>query len=335
MSSTGAVTDVDPVILPAIPPVHLNSGKVAALQVTDRLRRGTQIVGRFETSGLAGFKVSAQGRQLRVHVSLSTDERSVSGWHEGRSEPVGPVPRFVQIRSQGRMRQCVLLRGRRAHAKVSFDLTPEEIPDDGLICVEVLDITEGDGVHPDVRDAVSGRIAADGAAGVRLDKVVFEEPPPVDFDPDTLDGARCELYGLISAGGLANAHRQGRRALRSGMFVVNPVLKDRFGSKKTITLRLGTRAEAVSMIPATWRRINSELRLLRHATRKLLHSAAPRVERVLSIRDGDLGAPNQSEQGNLTELVLPGPCATGSPLLVVLEPSPDCVPTLESGTESG
>ncbi|MEV4803879.1 hypothetical protein AB0K18_28080 [Nonomuraea sp. NPDC049421] len=332
MSSSGSVTDVDPVILPAIPPVHLSSGKVAPLQVTDRLRRGTQIVGRFETSGLAGFKVSAQGRPLRVQVSLSADERSVSGWHEGRVEPLGPVPRFLQVRSQGRLRQCVLLRGRRAHARVSFDLTPEEIPDDGLICVEVLDITEGDGISAEVREAVAGRIASDGVAGVRLDKVVFEEPPPVDYDPDTLDGSRCELYSLISAGGLANVNRQGARVLRSGMFVVNPVLKDRFGSSGDITLRLGTRAEAVSMIPATWKRVNSELRWLRHATRKLLHSAAPPVDRVLSVRDGSLGEPAQSVRGNVTELVVPSPST--SPLLVMLGPSPDCVPTLESGTQS-
>ncbi|MFB4276585.1 MULTISPECIES: hypothetical protein [unclassified Nonomuraea] len=331
MSSSGSATDLDQVILPAIPPVHLTSGKAAPLQVTDRLHRGRQILGRFETSGLAGFKVSAQGRPLRVQVALSTDERSVSGWHEGRTEPASTLPRFVQIRSQGRLRQCVLLRGRKSHARVAFDLSPEEIPDDGLICIEALDITEGDGVSEEVRRAVSGRVAEDGVAGVRLDKVVFEEPPPVDYDPDTLDGSRCELYSLISAGGLANLNRQGVRALRSGMFVVNPVLKDRFGSSGLITLRLGTKAEAVSVIPATWRRVNSELRWLRHATRKLLNSAAPSVERVLSVRDGDAGAPEQNVRGNITELVLPSP--SNSPLLVVLAPCPDAVPTLESGTQ--
>ncbi|MEV4088346.1 hypothetical protein AB0J43_49620, partial [Nonomuraea fuscirosea] len=251
MTSSGPATDLDQVVLPAIPPVHLSSGRLSALQVTDRLRRGSQILGRFETSGLAGFKVSAQGRALRVQVSLSTDERSVSGWHEGRTE-MSPRPRLIQVLSQGRLRQCVLLRGRKAHARVAFDLSPDEIPDDGLICVEALDITEGDGVRDEVRTAVAGRVAEDGVAGVRLDKVVFEEPPAVDYDPDTLDGARCELYSLISAGGLANANRQGARVLRSGMFVVNPVLKDRFGSSGRITLRLGTKAEAVSMIPATW-----------------------------------------------------------------------------------
>jgi hypothetical protein len=329
MSSSGSATDLDQVILPAIPPVHLTSGQVASLQVTDRLQRGSQIVGRFETSGLAGFKVSAQGRPLRVLVSLSADERSVSGWHSGRAE-AATLPRLVQIRSQGRLRQCVLLRGKKAHARVAFDLTPEEIPDDGLICVEALDITEGDGVCDSVRQAVAGRVAPDGVAGVRLDKVVFEEPPPVDYDPDTLDGSRCELYSLISAGGLANVNRQGVQALRSGMFVVNPVLKDRFGSSGRITLRLGTRAEAVSMIPATWRRVNSELRWLRHATRKLLHSAAPSVERIISFRDGDLGAPEQQAHGNVTELELASPA--GSPLLVILAPCPDAVPTLESGT---
>ncbi|MCF6471068.1 hypothetical protein FAF44_22090 [Nonomuraea sp. MG754425] len=329
MTSSGPTTDLDQVILPIIPPVHVTNGRIPALQVADRLRRGSQVVGRFETSGLAGFKVSAQGRALRVSVSLSTDERSVTGLPGGQPE-AGSLPRLVQVRSQGRLRQCVLLRGKKAHARVAFDLSPEEIPDDGLICVEVLDITEGDGVCEEARAAVAERITPDGVAGVRLDKVVFEEPPPVDYDPDTLDGARCELYSLISAGGLANVHRQGARVLRSGLFVVNPVLKDRFGSSGRITLRLGTRAEPVSLIPATWRRVNSELRWLRHTTRKLLHTAAPSVERVISVRDGDLGTPEQRVRGNVTELELDSP--TGSPLLVLLGPCPDALPTLESGT---
>ncbi|MEV0619765.1 hypothetical protein AB0I81_41050 [Nonomuraea sp. NPDC050404] len=329
MSGSGSATELDQVILPAIPPAHVTSGQVSPLQVTDRLRRGSQIVGRFETSGLAGFKVSAQGRALRVSAALSVDERSVSGWHTGNTE-FSPLPRLIQIRSQGRLRQCVLLRGRKAQARVAFDLTPEEIPDDGLICVEALDITEGEDICEEVRQAVAGRVAPDGVAGVRLDKVVFEEPPPVDYDPDTLDGSRCEVYSLISAGGLANLNRQGPRPLRDRMFVVNPVLKDRFGSSGRITLRLGTRAEAVSVIPATWKRVNSELRWLRHATRKLLHTAAPSVERVLSFGDGDMGVPEQRVRGNVLELELSSP--SSSPLLVLLAGCPDALPTLESGT---
>lgn len=327
---TGPSTELDPVILPAIPPVHVLSGQIPALQVTDRLHRGTHIVGRFETSGLVGFKMSAQGRPLRVQISLSMDERSVSGWHTGKTGPNLTLPRFVQIRSQGRLRQCVLLRGRNPHARVAFDLTPEEIPDDGLICVEALDVMEGDGICDEVRAALAGRVQADGVAGLRLDKVILEEPPEVDYDPDTLDGSRCEMSSLISGGGLANLNRQGVRVLRSGMFVVNPVLRDTFGSSGRITLRLGTKAEAPSMIPATWRRVNSELRWLRHATRKLLGAAAPTVERVYSLRDGEAGPFGQTIVGNVTELVLPSP--TASPLLVVLAPRPGVLPTLESGT---
>ncbi|MGW0802277.1 hypothetical protein [Nonomuraea sp. NPDC002799] len=330
MTSAGSATDFDRVILPAIPPVHLLSGQVAALQVTDRLHRGTQIVGRFETSGLAGFKVSAQGRPLRVRLSLSADERSVSGWHTGRTEETAPLPRFVQVRSQGLLRQCVLLRGRKAHAQVAFDLSPEEIPDDGLICVELLDVTEGDGVCAEVRAAVSGRVLPDGVAGLRLDKIVFEEPPAVDFDPDTLDGSRCELSSLISAGGLANLGRQGVRVMRSGMFVVNPVLKDTFGSGESVLLRLGTKAEPASVIPATWRRVNSELRWLRQATKRLLRTAAPTVARVLDVSEGDVGTIQQRVRGNVTELALPSPAR--SPLLVIMVTDPGALPTLESGS---
>ncbi|TMR17938.1 hypothetical protein ETD86_22710 [Nonomuraea turkmeniaca] len=330
MSSAGSATDLDQVILPAIPPAHLLSGQVAALQVTDRLHRGTQIVGRFETSGLAGFKIAAQGRPLRVRMSLSVDELSVTGWHTGQSEPASPLPRLIQIRSQGRLRQCVLLRGRKAHAQVAFDLAAEEIPDDGLICVEALDLMEGDGVSEEVRQIVGGRLMPDGVAGLRLDKIVFEEPPPADFDPDTLDGCRCELYSLVSAGGLANVNRQGVRLLRSGMFVINPVLPGAFGSTGRITLRLGTKAEPAAIIPATWRRMNSELRWLRHATRKLIRAAAPTVERILNVRDGDAGRPKRRVQGNITELELPSPAR--SPMIVLVSAAQGVIPTLESGT---
>ncbi|HEX4812795.1 MAG TPA: hypothetical protein VFV66_08590 [Nonomuraea sp.] len=330
MSSAGSATDLDQVILPAIPPAHVISGQLAALQVTDRLHRGTQIVGRFETSGLAGFKIAAQGRPLRVRMTLSADDLSVPGWNTGGNQLTGTLPRLVQVRSQGSLRQCVLLRGRRAHAQVAFDLAAEEIPDDGLICVELLDIMEGDGVSEEVRRAVAGRVMADGVAGLRLDKIVFDELPPVDYDPDTLDGCRCEQYSLISAGGLANPNRQGMRLLRCGMFVVNPVLPDTFGSGERITLRIGTRAEPASVIPATWRRINSELRWLRHASRKVLRAAAPSVERILNVRDGNTGRPKQRRHGNVTELELPGPAR--SPLLVIISQVPGVIPTLESGT---
>ncbi|MGP3958252.1 hypothetical protein ACTWPT_19770 [Nonomuraea sp. 3N208] len=330
MSSAGSATDLDQLIVPAIPPAHLLSGQVAALQVTDHLHRGTQIVGRFETSGLAGFKIAAQGRPLRVRMALSLDERSVAGWHTDRSEPANPLPRLIQIRSQGRLRQCVLLRGRKAHAQVAFDLPAEEIPDDGLISIEALDIMKGDGVSEEVRQIVGGRLMSDGVAGLRLDKIVFEEPPPADFDPDRLDGCRCELYSLVSAGGLANVNRQGVRQLRSGMFVINPVLPGAFGSSGRITLRLGSRAEPASVIPATWRRMNSELRWLRHAIRKLMRTAAPTVVRILSVRDGDMGRAKRRVQGNITELELPSP--TRSPLLVIVGTPPGAIPTLESGT---
>jgi hypothetical protein len=68
---------------------------------------------------------------------------------------------------------------------------------------------------------------------------------------------------------------------------------------------------------------------MRHATRKLLGIAAPPVERVFSIRDGDVGLPEQRTDGNITELTLPSP--TNSPYLVIMGQCLGAVPTLESG----
>jgi hypothetical protein len=135
---------------------------------------------------------------------------------------------------------------------------------------------------------------------------------------------------LISGGGLANLNRQGVRLLRSGMFVINPVLPGTFGSSGRITLRLATRSEPASVIPASWRRMSGELRWLRHVTRKALRVAAPSVERILSVRDGNTGRPKQQLHGNVTELEPPSPAR--SPLLVIIAPISGAIPTLESAT---
>ncbi|MFD1931109.1 hypothetical protein ACFSKW_06410 [Nonomuraea mangrovi] len=344
----GPATAFDEPVVALSPPAELFNGRAAALQVTDLFHRGDHIMGRFEGSGLVGFKVAAGGRRLRVKVVLSVDATSVPGWHlpEGPGEVRAAhlPPRLLQVRAQGRLRQCVLLKGGKGtmSARVVFDLMPEEVPDDGLVCVEVLDIAEGRDVSREVRDAMAGTIMDGGAAGVRIDRVAFEECPDGAKTPlgEAMDGARCEVVSLVSSGGLAHLNRRGTRPLRTGLFVVNPVPPGVFGSGGRLTVRLGSRADTSANRPATARdralmrrallRVGGEAKRVRHAAREAMCSAAPYVEGVMSVQDGGLTRPVRSTDGNTLELDLPAPVA--SPLLVVVAPREGAVPTLVSAS---
>lgn len=332
--AAGPATDFDRPAVPAEAPIGIISGNDAALQVADQVHRGVQIVGRFERSGLAGFKVAAAGRRLRVTVSLSVDAGSVRGWHEGEPEQPAEagkgLPRLIQIRSQGRLRQCVLLKGG-GHLKKSvavFDLLPEEMPDDGLICIEALDIMEGRGISGVLRETVAGSVMPDGVAGLRIDSVDFIVSPAGDqakaAPEQTRDGVRSETSSLISCGGFAG--RQGTRSLRSGLFIVNPVPPGVFGSGGELTIRLSGRAGGTA-----GRRLRALIRKARPGGNGwALTAAAPTVRRIVSFQDGDLAPPAQSTSGAITELRIPAPM--NAPTLVVVTAQNGAVPSLLSTT---
>lgn len=148
-------TGFDPAVPPAQVPMEISSGQAAELQAADHFHRGVQIVGRFERSGLVGIKVAESGHALRVSVSLSVDRLSVQDWHLNQETGVDDqaLPRLIQVRAQGRLRQCLLLEsdGAMKRGTVVFDLMPDEMPADGLLCIEVLDVTEGSDVPETLR----------------------------------------------------------------------------------------------------------------------------------------------------------------------------------------
>jgi hypothetical protein len=340
---TGPATELDEVIVPLSPPIEVFGGQAAALQVADQFHRGKQILGRFERSGLVGFKVATRGRWLRVKVALALDETSFPGWHlDGRAQAARLPQRLIQVRAQGRLRQCVLLKGGPGikSGQAVFDLMPEEVPEDGLVCVELLDVAEGRDVSPEVREAVAGSVMEGGTAGLRIDSVAFEEvpEPKAGRQGEELDAARCELLSLVSSGGLANLNRRGVRTMRSGLFVVNPVPLGVFGSGGRLTVRLGSRADLSTGRPATardralmrraLRRAGGEARRLRHAAREAMCTAAPTVARIMSVQDGALPMPTRSTTGNALELDLPAPLT--SPVLVQAACRQGAVPTLVS-----
>ncbi|MFG1680679.1 hypothetical protein ACGFNP_10945 [Nonomuraea sp. NPDC049269] len=331
----GTATDFDRLVVPCEVPIEIAGGQTAALQVADQVHRGVQIVGRFERSGLAGFKVAAAGRRLRVTVTLAVDAGSVRGWHEGEPDPAEAgkgLPRLIQVRSQGRLRQCVLLKAgsRIKRSVVVFDLLPEEMPDDGLICIEALDIMGGRGVSGALRDAVTGSVMEDGVAGLRIDSVAFAVSPAENQATaaarQTWNGAGSEDSSLISCGGLTGRRDRESRSLRSGLLIVNPTPPGVFGSGGALTIRLGSRAEATS-----GRRVRALIRKARPgANGWTFRAGAPAVQQVLSVQDGDLAPPIQSTSGNITELELPAPM--DAPVLVVVTAKQGVVPTLLSTT---
>jgi len=341
-SLTGPATELDEAVVTLSPPVDFFSGQAAGLRVTDQFHRGKQILGRFERSGLLGFKVAPRGRRLRVRVTLAVDASSMPGWYleggPGRLQAAGLPPRLLQVRAQGRLRQCLLLKGGTGikSAQAVFDLLPEEVPEDGLVCLEVLDIAEGRGVSAAAREAVAGSVMAAGTAGLRVDNVTFEESKEQTAREETLDAARCELLSLISAGGLANLNRRGLRTARAGLFVVNPLPPGLFGSGGRLVIRLGSKADTA--VPAgsrtlarrVYRRAGGEARRLRHVAREVFCAAAPAVTGLVSVQDGALDGPSRASTGNTLELDLSAP--VNSPMLVLLSPREGTVPTLLSVT---
>ncbi|WP_449062876.1 hypothetical protein [Planomonospora algeriensis] len=269
---TGFATVHESAVEPLIPPVVVESGRTPGFQVTDQVYRGTRYVGRFASSGLAGFKVLGNGTGVRVRVRLSIDNKAVKAWLkevEGAEGPEGAegaegiegsarrarLPRLLQIRSQGTLRQCVVLDSREArrrpYATVEFDLAADEVPPDGLLCLEVADVEGWRRTPPSVREAAAGRVMPSSAVGVRIDRVEFCDIPAAHESPlpARVDGVSCEETSLISAGGVLRGAGPGPRRLSGGIVVVNPLPLGERSAAGRIGLRLGMRgADARSQL---------------------------------------------------------------------------------------
>ncbi|MCG5217246.1 hypothetical protein [Streptosporangium sp. KLBMP 9127] len=236
-----------------VPPAVVDTGHTPGLQVTDQVYRGTRVAGRLASSGLVGLKARVEGEGVRVRVRVSVDAKSVRQWDRRVGTPVdaGQLPRLLLVRSQGRLRQSVLLDprfGGRPHAWAVFDLAPTEVPDDGLLLIELLDAADTPWASPDLLATLKGRIAPSAATGVRIDQIeLLPLDTPTDVRPQAddadgqavvagpVDGRTCEAANLVSAGGVPRRTKPGPRVLDAGLMVVNPgggPLTLRFGVHK-------------------------------------------------------------------------------------------------------
>ncbi|GAA2891958.1 hypothetical protein GCM10010517_56380 [Streptosporangium fragile] len=288
----GFVTEHDRPAPVLVPPVAVESGRSDGFQVADQVYRGTRFVGRFASAGLAGFKVLGTEAGVRVRVVLSLDNKSVVHWRKNVDDcaAASRLPRLIQIRSQGRLRQCVLLDSRsarkRPRATAEFDLAADELPPDGLLCVEAVDAAEWYGTSPRLTDAVRGRIAPSGVTGVRIDRVEFEPVPRTSRRRSTkeFDAVSGEAASLVSLGGVQHGRKPGARRLDSGMIVVNPVPPSAKGSR--VTLCLGARVAGLPKGGPTRPRVRrgrpGRLGRLRLRAWRVRRAAHARVRGVLS-----------------------------------------------------
>lgn len=207
-------TEFDQPTPAAAVPVTITSGVGGPVQVVDGLRRGQRIVGRFESSpGLVGLKIATGGAPIRVSVDLSVDATTASWWD--RYVPSSVVPRApyatrtLVVRSQGSVRAAVLLGRRpsdftlRSTATARFDLAAADVPDDGLLVIELAEAAGG----------------SHTAVGVRIDSVDIAYADPPDPVSGTVSVAQLVDHGLASTGVPPD---RGTAQLTSDSFAVAP-----------------------------------------------------------------------------------------------------------------
>ncbi len=292
-STLGFRTELDRPVPALTLPAVVRTGRDPALSVVDGFVRGSGIVGRFSAgSGLIGLKVAAGGRPVRVSVTVRADAETAAWWQHrvpARYLPGDPHgPRLLLVRSQGAVRTAVLLARRPgdfalgARATATFDLSADEVPDDGLLIVELAD--------PRPLAGLPDQLPARAALGVRIDSVTVEHRPDSAADrtppPDTVAG---NPDGVLPA---------------SGLLLVTPVAA--VNGTVTWTLR-ATVAGAVSpdVVPPRWgplwvtpptgmprlRYRDKGIAVARRRIAGLRHSATRRARRAAARTGRVLGLP--------------------------------------------
>ena len=227
-------TAFDEVALPLELPIKLTDGRIPALKIGDYLARGSRTIGRLTgAASIVALKIRADHRPLRVSMQIRLDWLAVRWWVD-RADAAAPpreLPRLVVVRSQGRVREAVVLaRGHTslgssdARGFVTFDLAAGEVPDDGLLVIEL-----ADGGHTLPAWAASSFIA-ESPVGLQVDWIEVTPMPagaspggvPEGSSPARADGATCQSLGVVSAGGLIRDAGSDQGPPRTGCLVVSP-----------------------------------------------------------------------------------------------------------------
>lgn len=207
-------------------PGAVTSGRGPELRLDDGLTRGDGVVGRFEASpALVAVKLAPVRGDVTVTVRLAADEDTAAWWERRVPESVRPrlphEPRLLRVRSQGRTRGAVVLARRpwdfalRGRVRFAFRLTPDELPDDGILIVELADLTR------DLPESLAAALAPHAAVGVRVDAIDVTEADAAEpgKSSGTVDGGTAERLGLVATGGGSDV---GSVPVRGGFFAVLP-----------------------------------------------------------------------------------------------------------------
>jgi hypothetical protein len=235
-------------------------------------------------------KVATAGRGARVRLELRLDAAREGGLDDGG-------PRLALVRAQGRVRAAALLSTRTttpvpvdAVSTVEFSIAPAELPDEGLLVVEV-----------------------SGADGVRLDRLSVDLPDSADdASPEGVSG--WEAAGLVSTGGRRGGGATG--LLDAGVFVLTPAALAPYAPTGMIRLRL--RAERIAL-PGD----DKETRASRWVRR-------PRPDQLSTVEASSLvdgvpltAIPVDTGRGGLEVVV---PATETGPVLVRVSPPPQVPP---------
>lgn len=244
----------------------VSSGRDPALRMVDGFVRGIAVVGRCAaTPTLLAFKVAARGQPIRVRVWVRFDWTAVKWWSErvvGGSVAGGRRARLLLVRSQGRLRHAFVLSRQRhgttekvARACITFDLAADEVPDDGLVIVELLDPTDVALPAP-----VAAGLVRQPTVGLQVDHVEIATPDEGPAPGTAVGWGACPHLGVATWGDLL-LDDTGRN--RAGVIVINP---DRVpglvaGTRATVslTVRRPPRPGLRSLPKRALRRIRREV----------------------------------------------------------------------------
>jgi hypothetical protein len=204
-------------------PVKLTSGRVDAIQVADHVARGRWAVGRLTApASIVALKIKDNGAPVRITMQIRLDWMATRWWVE-RSDLKAPpheLPRLVVIRSQGRVRDALVLARSHtwfgssdARGIATFELAAGDVPEDGLLIIEIADAAR---LLP---DWVAGSLTAAAPVGLQVDWIEVASAPG-DRPPTRLDGAACQTLGVASAGGFVRGAGGAQGPARTGYLVV-------------------------------------------------------------------------------------------------------------------
>jgi hypothetical protein len=191
--------------------------------VADHIARGKRTIGRLTApASIVALKIKNSDGPVRITMQIRLDWMATRWWVERSDQKAPPheLPRLVVIRSQGRVRDAIVLARSHtwlgssdARGIVTFELDAADVPEDGLLIIEVADAART------LPDWATGSLTAAAPVGLQVDWIEVA-PAPAGGSPTRLTGAACQTLGVASAGGFVRGAGAAQGPARTGYLVV-------------------------------------------------------------------------------------------------------------------